>query len=165
MSHLYPFKWDQRLTGIIPPSFRLYLVSSTEWQEEAVFYPMLCHCFPHPALYSLIVLLWVTEPHLRPCVKYWQIKGERPFTQQRDGTREAAVPCLPLSDKTSNISLTWEESSTYSHYDQRLFSRPASLKWLIQKLNTWRPFKYDLRTTEKVMIIRPPLNYNKEKTF
>lgn len=39
-SHLYSFKRDQRLTGIIPPSF-----SSTEWQEEAVFYPMLCHCF------------------------------------------------------------------------------------------------------------------------
>lgn len=76
---------------------------------------MLCHCFSHLALYCLIVLLWVTEPHLRPCVKYWQIKAQRPFTQQRDVTREATILCLPPS--------VWQDLKyiTYLRGRQRTF--------------------------------------------
>lgn len=103
---------------------------------------------PHLALCCLIVLLWVTEPHLRPCVKYWQIKAQRPFTQQRDVTREATILCLPPS--------VWQDLKyiTYLRGRQRTFPLlpdTASLSLMlwqtsfqtqIQKQNTCQPFMF-----------------------
>lgn len=130
--HLYSLKWDQRLTDIIPPSSELYLVSSTEWQEESVFYPMLCHCFPHPALWCLIVLLWVTELHLRPCVKYWQIKAQRPFTQQRDVTCEAVILVPPSTVWQDLKYITYLRKRQHAIFLETLFSAKCADKLLFK---------------------------------
>lgn len=76
---------------------RPWLSLGTKWKARPHFAAAVFLLPVQRALFSLSGFeLWLIQVHLRPCVKYCQIKAQHPFTQQRDVSRKAAELPPPL---------------------------------------------------------------------
>lgn len=80
---------DWRTPRVVQPQYEMK--SSAPFCSRCISVPVQC------VLFSLSGFeLWLIQVHLRPCVKYCQIKAQHPFTQQRDVSRKAAELPPPL---------------------------------------------------------------------
>lgn len=78
--------------------------------------------------------LWLSQVHLRPCVKYWQIKAQQPFTQQRDVPRKAgASPSPPVCSEQGKTQFC--PSLHWGFFTSRGFLNADSF------INNFLPFK------------------------